>query len=84
MSVRESTDSEEPQPATQNLERTRYAPRLESSKSLLEDELLEPTETRYDQSSNLDEPIDALTASAKHFDQIDGNQIEVKPGEYFR
>ncbi|XP_031784910.1 uncharacterized protein LOC100122207 [Nasonia vitripennis] len=90
-SVRASTDSEEPQNlATSNLERTRLAPNLESSKRLLEDdelELFEPTETRYaarDQSAGLDEPIDALTASANQLDQIDGNQIEVKPGEYFR
>ena len=30
------------------------------------------------------EPIDDALTSSKLIDQIDGNQIEVKPGEYYR
>ena len=84
--------------ASENLERTReheHALRLESSKSLgLDDLELEMMETRYTAQLNdalattstaylADDLAEELTSS-KLYDQIDGNQIEVKPGDYYR
>lgn len=63
-----------------NLQRTLPAHQLESSKSVSDDDR---EETQYTEIKfNTEEPFDALTSS-KHVNQIDGNNIEVKPGEYY-
>ncbi|XP_014208200.1 uncharacterized protein LOC106639211 [Copidosoma floridanum] len=81
-----------------SLQRTSDALRLESSRSVLDNDDNEPEleldATKYPSSLGRAEPVttttfndeqavDALTSS-KLIDQIDGNQIEVKPGEYYR
>lgn len=62
-------------------QRTAPAFQLESSKSMnnydKEEVRFEVRNTRHE-----DESIDELTSS-KHVDHIDGNNIEVKPGEYY-
>ncbi|XP_015609359.1 uncharacterized protein LOC107274607 isoform X2 [Cephus cinctus] len=66
---------------TSDFQRTLPTLHLESSKSLDD---VERDETHYvTRSKGPEEGIDVLTSS-KHVDQIDGNNIEVKPGEYFR
>lgn len=63
-------------------QRTAPAFQLESSKSMnnydKEEVRFEVRNTRHE-----DESIDELTSS-KHVDHIDGNNIEVKPGEYYQ
>ena len=68
------------QEASSNLQRTFPALQLESSKSISDYDRIE--ETPVFKSFSTDEPIDILTSS-KHVNQIDGNNIEVKPGEYY-
>lgn len=62
-------------------QRTVPAFQLESSKSVNDNEKddirFESVNTRHIES------IDELTSS-KHIDHIDGNNIEVKPGEYYQ
>ncbi|XP_076241034.1 calcium-binding EGF-like domain-containing protein pawn [Calliopsis andreniformis] len=61
-------------------QRTVPAFQLESSKSI---DNFDKNDVRFeDEDTGLDEAIDELTSS-KHVDQIDGNNIEVKPGEYY-
>lgn len=63
-----------------SLQRTFPALQLESSKSASD---YDKEETLYIKKSfSTDEPIDVLT-SLKHINQIDGNNLEVKPGEYY-
>ncbi|KAK2580385.1 hypothetical protein KPH14_006140 [Odynerus spinipes] len=60
-----------------NFQRTAPAFRLETSKSIYSYEKNDMKD------SYIEESIDQLTSS-KHVDHIDGNNIEVKPGEYYR
>ena len=66
--------------ASLNFQRTLPALHLESSRSTNDNDRKETlyVEKRF----STDEPIDVLTSS-KHVNQIDGNNIEVKPGEYY-
>lgn len=67
------------------LQRTMPTFRLESSRSVSQHH--DRDEGRFtvftDTVANRDEPIDELTAS-KHVAHIDGNNIEVKAGEYYQ
>lgn len=78
-----------------NVRRTRDAVRLESSRSLGDrptddgsNHVTEGTdndERSYARNSVASEPLgDDVLTSSKLVDQIDGNQIEVKPGKYYR
>lgn len=71
------------QPAGESLtfQRTVPAFQLESSKSV---NSYEREEDRFVfRGTNRDESVDELTSS-KHVDHIDGNNIEVKAGEYYQ
>lgn len=67
-----------------SFQRTAPAFQLESSKSINN---YDKEEVGFERMRNSrdeeEESIDELTSS-KHVDHIDGNNIEVKPGEYYR
>ncbi|KZC07115.1 63 kDa sperm flagellar membrane protein, partial [Dufourea novaeangliae] len=62
-------------------QRTVPAFQLESSKSV---HGFDKNDVRFEDNTGQEEAIDELTTSSKHVDHIDGNNIEVKPGEYYR
>ncbi|XP_033218713.1 uncharacterized protein LOC117174095 isoform X2 [Belonocnema kinseyi] len=66
--------------ASLSLQRTLPALQLESSKSASDYDRKEPL--YIEKTFNAHEPIDVLTSS-KNINQIDGNNLEVKPGEYY-
>lgn len=76
----EKTSSDSKNIESLNLHRTLPAFQLESSKSVSEFDLEETHHVKKDLSTS--EPIDVLTSS-KFVNHIDGNNIEVKPGDYY-
>lgn len=77
----EKTSSTSQPGGSLDFQKTLPAFQLESSKSMNDYEKEEPVRFVL-RSASRDEPIDELTSS-KHMAHIDGNNIEVKPGEYF-
>ncbi|XP_051175207.1 uncharacterized protein LOC127290466 isoform X2 [Leptopilina boulardi] len=76
----ERTSSDSKNIESLNVQRTLPAFQLESSKSVIDLDLEETRHVKKDLSTS--EPIDVLTSS-KFVNHIDGNNIEVKPGDYY-
>lgn len=77
----EKTSSERQLDESLTFQRTAPTFQLESSKSV---NIYEREEDKFAfRDTNRDETVDELTSS-KHVDHIDGNNIEVKAGEYYQ